>query len=423
MSKTHIARHSRITPPRQPTRMTRTGAATLVLLFATAQGDSTGSVLAGPVMATTKAPARAPITITPAAGASAARPEQGISLTSTTGTLGTIQVSANGSAIQGETNTNGTRWQSRWPLSPGRSYQVTATSTASTGKVTTITSTFTTAAAQNTVAASASILNDGDTVGVGMPIIINFSRPVSNRAQTERALEVRTSTPVERAWHWAGRQQVIFRPKTYWPAGTKVRMIAHLRGARTAKGVYATKNLTLSFTIGDAVISTVDTKKHTMTVGRNGTVLRTFPISAGRATEPRFTTTDGIHVVSEKLSPVIFDSATVGIPKGAPGYYYIKGYWAVRISDTGEFVHSAPWSVADQGKRNVSHGCVNTDPADAQWFFKLSHPGDIVTVTGTSRKLEWDNGLGYWQRPWNTWVAGSALHRSLTTSPLTATNR
>jgi lipoprotein-anchoring transpeptidase ErfK/SrfK len=277
-----------------------------------------------------------------------------------------VQVTANGTAVQGELTADGTSWRSRWPLTPGRTYAVWVTSTADGGKTTTATSRFSTAAAGQTVSASVTGLQDGETVGVGMPIMLNFSGPVYNKAEIERTLEVQASIPVEGAWHWFGAQQVIFRPKTYWPTGEHVTVIAHLNGARPAKGVYSTKDLRLSFKVGDALVSTVDTKKHTMTVRRGGTVLRTIPMSAGRATERRFTTTNGIHVISEKLSPVIFDSATVGIPKGAPGYYKIVGYFAARISDSGEFVHSAPWSVADQGKRNVSHGCVNQAPANAK---------------------------------------------------------
>jgi lipoprotein-anchoring transpeptidase ErfK/SrfK len=362
--------------------------------------------------------ATAPVAITPASGTGDARPDQGISLAAAGRSLGTVQVTANGKPIEGELDAGGARWRSRWPLAPGRAYDVTATATAAGGKVTTVTSRFTTAQAARTVHASVTGPGDGATVGVGMPIMLNFSQPVYNKAQIERALEVRTSTPVQGAWRWMDAQRIVFRPRTYWPVGTRVDFTAHLNGARAAKGVYATENLSLNFTIGDAVISTVDTKKYTMTVRRNGKVVRRFPMSAGKGTERRFTTTGGIHVISEKVSPVIFDSTTVGIPKGDPNYYKIKGYYADRISDSGEYVHSAPWSVADQGKRNVSHGCINISPANAKWYYTLTKLGDIVVVTGTDRKLEPDNGYGFFQMSWPTWTAGSALKRSITTTPL-----
>ncbi|MGI8333858.1 Ig-like domain-containing protein [Actinomadura scrupuli] len=357
------------------------------------------------------------VSITPADGTGQARPDKGISVTAAAGPLGTVQVTVNGVRAEGELTADGTRWQSRWPLAPGKTYQVTATATGEGGKVTTLTSQFTTTRAQQTISASVTGPADGARVGVGMPIILNFSQPVYNRAEIERALEVQASTRVEGAWRWMGDQQVIFRPRTYWPTGERVTLIAHLNGARAAKNVYGTKDLRLRFTVGDALISTVNTKNYTMTVRRNGKLIRKMPISAGKATERRFTTTNGIHVVSEKVSPVVFDSATVGIPKGDPAYYKIKGYWAVRISDSGEYAHSAPWSVPDQGKRNVSHGCVNVGPANAKWFYQLSRPGDVVIVTGTNRQLEPDNGWGYWQLSWKEWASGSALKRSLTTNP------
>ncbi|MBD2892608.1 L,D-transpeptidase 2 [Actinomadura sp. RB99] len=157
-----------------------------------------------------------------------------------------------------------------------------------------------------------------------------------------------------------------------------------------------------------------------MTVRRSGKVVRWFPMSAGKATERRFTTTNGVHVISEKVSPVIFDSATVGIPKGDPNYYKIKGYYADRISDSGEYVHSAPWSVADQGKWNVSHGCINVSPANAKWYYNLTKLGDIVVVAGANRRLEPDNGYGFFQMSWWQWTAGSALKRPIATTPLKA---
>jgi len=128
--------------------------------------------------------------------------------------------------------------------------------------------------------------------------------------------------------------------------------------------------------------------------------LQTFAVSTGRDEYP---TASGIHVVSEKLPSVIMDSSTVGIPRGSAGGYYQTVKLNVRISDSGEFVHSAPWSVDDQGQNNVSHGCVNMAPDDARWFFDFSVPGDIVTVTGTPTQLEPTNGFGDWNVAWSDW--------------------
>lgn len=111
----------------------------------------------------------------------------------------------------------------------------------------------------------------------------------------------------------------------------------------------------------------------------------------------------------EKASVYYMDSSTVGIPRGAPGGYYLKVLWSLRISNSGEFVHSAPWSVRSQGRANVSHGCINVAPKNAEWFFKMSRRGDVVEVTGTKRRLEKGNGWADWAVPWDEWEAGSAL--------------
>ena len=129
-------------------------------------------------------------------------------------------------------------------------------------------------------------------------------------------------------------------------------------------------------------------------------------VSTGRDQYP---TTSGVHVVLEKTPSVIMDSATVGIPKGNPDYYYETVLWDVRISWSGEFVHAAPWSTSAQGHQNVSHGCVNANPVDAKWFYDMSRRGDIVMVTGTPRPLISGNGWTDWNLDWPKWLAGSAV--------------
>jgi len=177
-------------------------------------------------------------------------------------------------------------------------------------------------------------------------------------------------------------------------------------GVDAGAGVWGTEDRTLNFSVGDSHIADVDAKLHTMTVYVNGKVARVAAVSTGRDQYP---TTSGIHVVLEKSPSIIMDSATVGIPKGNPDYYYETVLWDVRISWSGEFVHSAPWSVASQGRANVSHGCVNADAADAQWFYNLSRRGDLVVVTGTPRPLVSGNGWTDWNLDWQQWLAGSAL--------------
>ena len=197
-----------------------------------------------------------------------------------------------------------------------------------------------------------------------------------------------TATPaVAGAWHWFSPTELHWRPVHYWAAGTKVSVAAHINGYDAGNGVWGVKDVTVNYRIGDSHVSTVDVIAHTMTVTDNGAVIKVIPVSTGR---DKYPTKSGVHVVSDKAQKMIMDSATVGIPRNSPDGYYETVYWDVRISNSGEFVHAAPWSVGDQGHVNVSHGCVNVSTADAEWFYDYSQVGDVVTVVGLARAARAD---------------------------------
>jgi lipoprotein-anchoring transpeptidase ErfK/SrfK len=361
------------------------------------------------------------VKITPGDGARRVRPDRGVTVNVADGTLGDVSVRSNGRAIPGELSGDRTTWRTRWTLAPGRSYAVRATATGRDGRPVTASSTFTTLRAEQTIAISGVTPNPGETVGVGMPIIVTFNRPVHNKAQVERSLVVRSAHPARGAWRWVGDQQVIFRTKSYWAPHQQVSLAAHLAGVRAAKDVYGVEDYTMRFRVGDANVSRVNVSTHRMTVNRNGKRVRNVGISAGRGGDWRFTTTNGVHAVMRKASPVVMTSGWMGITDPEdPEYYKLTVYSAVQISSSGEYVHSAPWSLWAQGSRNVSHGCVNASPEFAAWFYRISQRGDIVTVAGTNRALEWNNGYGYWQMPWKQWVRGSARKQSVTTETPTA---
>ena len=96
------------------------------------------------------------------------------------------------------------------------------------------------------------------TYGVGMPIILQFNRPVTNRAAVERALQIRTSRRVVGAWYWDDRcrlapECLYFRPRHYWPPHTRVSFVGHLNGVEAAPGVYGHHTLTQAFRIGSSL--------------------------------------------------------------------------------------------------------------------------------------------------------------------------
>lgn len=206
---------------------------------------------------------------------------------------------------------------------------------------------------------------NGATVGVAKPIIINFQRPIANRALAEQAIRISSSPAVPGTFYWTTDTQVRWRPYNFWPAGTQVSIDAS--GTRS------------SFTVGESLIANINDNTKQMTITRNGVVEKVFPISMGMDNGIH-ETKNGTYYVLEKFPELMMDSSTYGVPVNSEYGYRIKVPWAVRIDNSGGFVHGAPWSVNDQGVRNVSHGCINLSPANAKWFYDNFGSGDPVIV-------------------------------------------
>ncbi|MDX6743206.1 L,D-transpeptidase [Actinocorallia sp. A-T 12471] len=334
------------------------------------------------------------------------QPDTPVTVQASKGTLQNVTVTdAKGQTVPGVLAADRTSWQSRYPLDPSARYSVLATALGADGQVQTAESAFSTAKPSETATGEISFPEANETVGVGMPIKINFGREVVNKEAVEKALEVRASQPVEGAWRWFDDQSVIFRTKDYWPAHTKVRLIGHLAGVQLAKGVYGEKNLDRSFRVGERIETVGNAKTHKVEVKIAGKKARTMPASMGMGGQYKYLTTSGNHLTMEKEYMTVMTSPDAG--PGQPGYYQQNVYWTVRISNSGEYLHSAPWSVGSQGYANVSHGCINLSPDNAKWFHKISHRGDPVKIVGTARPLEPENGWGYWQLDWKNWLKTS----------------
>jgi len=223
---------------------------------------------------------------------------------------------------------------------------------------------------------------NGSMVGVAKPIIINFQRPIANRPMAEQAIHISSTPPVPGKFYWMSDTQVRWRPLSLWPANTTVNIDAS--GAKS------------SFRTGESLVATVDDKTHQMTITRNGTVEKTFPVSMGKP-DGKHETKNGTYYVLEKFPSIVMDSATYGVPNTSPEGYKLTVQNAVRIDNSGAFVHSAPWSVGDQGKRNVSHGCINLSPANAQWFYDNFGSGDPVIITNSVGTYNQNDGAQDWQ--------------------------
>ncbi|TDD44671.1 L,D-transpeptidase [Nonomuraea terrae] len=251
-------------------------------------------------------------------------------------------------------------------------------------------------------------------VGVGFPIIVTFDRDVKDRHKddVEALLEVQADKPVEGAWRWVSDRKVIYRTKTYWKPHQKVLFTARLS---ELPGNTGAKDISRRFAVGTSNVSVVDTRKHLMKVYRDGKLARRIPISAGSGGLVRngvdvYLTTSGVHLTMGKKAVETMTSSWMGVtdPKD-PLYYKLEIPWAVRISDSGEYVHQSAGDYHFLGRSNQSHGCVRATPAGAKWFYTISQRGDVVKITGTKRKLQWNNGWSYWQLNWTQWKKGSAL--------------
>ncbi|GAA3114383.1 Ig-like domain-containing protein [Nonomuraea salmonea] len=344
-----------------------------------------------------------------------ARPDRGLVVRAQGGTLSQVLVYQAGEPVPGRLDGSRTTWRTDWTLKPATEYTVTATATREGAPATVAMGRVRTRAVDTTFQVARITPLPGETVGVGMPIIIDFDTPVSDRAAVEEALEVRASTPVEGAWRWLGDTRVAYRPRRFWTPRQQVTVTAHLAGVRAGDGLYGATDTTFAFTVGRRQTSTIDTRTHQMVVTRDGRVAQRMAISAGMATTVEYTTTSGWHLTMDKGNPVRMISP--GREEGDPGYYDLMIDHAVRISDSGEYVHAKD-NVWAQGRANVSHGCVNARPDQAAWFYATSLRGDPVLITGTDRPLEWHNGWGFWQLPWEKWRQGSALPRKDTTAAM-----
>ncbi|WP_433215837.1 L,D-transpeptidase [Microtetraspora malaysiensis] len=391
----------------------RAGAGLLAILMAT----GCSAAVADREKEAAGVPAAA-VGITPENGSQGLAPELPIMIAAAAGTLKSVTAEAKGKPVAGMFSADRTRWRSARPMTPGTDYTVTAVAVNAAGKTTESRSVFSTQKAAKTFDVQTILPNKettGLTVGIGMPIMITFDHDVTDRVSVEKNLQVYASKPIQGAWHWFDNRRVTFRPKEYWPAHTKVRLEARLAGVRGGEGTYGTKDYVRDFTIGRSQISHADTGTHYMKVTREGKVIRNMPISAGMGGQMKYYTTSGIHLAMDRELVTVMTSP--GIGPGSPGYYQTTVYDTVRISDTGEYVHGAPWSVGDQGNSNVSHGCVNVSAANAKWFRTNTLIGDPIVISGSPRPLDPTNGWGHWQESWQQWLKWSRL-RGASTEPL-----
>lgn len=285
-------------------------------------------------------------------------------------------------------------------LGYGKTYTITTSAKNVAGVSAQTRSTFTTVVPNNKTAAN-SFPTDGMTVGVAQPIAIVFDEPIADKAAAVAAITVTTTPAQTGGFRWINDQEVRWRPQNFWQSGSTVAVNVEVYGKNLGGGVYGQQDMSFGFTVGRAMLAEIDDNTKTMVVSQDGQVINSIPVSLGSNKYPTY---NGVHVVAEKYESKIMDSSTWGLT--GTGAYRTEVGWATRISSSGEFVHSAPWSVWAQGSENVSHGCVNVAPDAAIWFYNTFIPGDPVIIKNTvGPNLEVWDGYGDFQMPFEEYIA------------------
>ncbi|MET9080916.1 Ig-like domain-containing protein [Streptomyces sp. NPDC004237] len=324
-----------------------------------------------------------------------------------------MTVSGSGQAVEGTVSADGSVWKPKEQLERGTKYEISATAKDSKGLTAAANSIFTTVNSANSYIGTYTPDN-GTTVGVGMPVSFNFDKVITDKKAVQSHITVSSSSGQQVVGHWFGAQRLDFRPQDYWKAGSKVTMKIDLDGVEGANGVYGVQKKTVSFTVGRSQVSTVDANTQTMTVVRDGKVLKSVPVSTG---SPQHTTYNGQMVISEKFTQTRMNSQTVGLG----GEYDIPDVpHAMRLTTSGTFIHGNYWynkSNPPFGQQGTSHGCVGLADVQgaqgdttAKWFYDNSLIGDVVIVKNSPDKtVQPDNGLNGWNLSWSDWTAGSAV--------------
>ncbi len=344
-------------------------------------------------------------------------------VTATSGTLNSVQLTNDeGKAVSGIMTPDKLTWKPTESLGYSKTYTVSVNATNPHGTAGTQTSTFTTLKPSNqtkpylTTTAGTPFV-DGGSYGVGTVVVAHFDEKITDRATAEKTLSVTTSPPVTGSWYWVDGQNAHWRPEKYFQPGTKVTADAKVYGLDLGGGLYGQEDAHTAFTIGDSHVSIADDNTKQVSVYENGKLVRTMPTSMGMGGSQvvagktiKFWTQPGTYTVMSKANPVVMDSSTFGLPVNSRLGYKETINYATRISSDGIYLHQLDSTVWAQGNTDTSHGCLNLNQSNAQWFYNFSQSGDVVQVKNTGGDTLEVGQNGDWTVPWQTWLAGSALH-------------
>jgi lipoprotein-anchoring transpeptidase ErfK/SrfK len=419
--------------------LTALAAVTALGLSACSSGSSdtpttTQTVTSGPSQpgtsgssaATTPPAPKPPATVAAnvAANTTSLSPTDPIRLTAAGGRLTAVKlVNPDGKLVSGALAANGSSWHNTEDLGYSKTYRLTAVAVNADGakttkrmKLNTLTPDNMTMPYLDTVYGSAIV--NGATYGVGMIPVVHFDEPITDKRAAMKTLSVTTSPHVDGAWYWQNDTDVHWRPRNFYQPGTKVTVSAKVYGAQVSDGLYGQADQSVSYRIGEKRVSVANAETHHDKVYFNDKLVRTMPTSMcqGGTTTGKdgqtiyLWTMPGTYTVIGHENPAIMSSDSYGLPADSPlGYGKEKVYWSTKISTDGIYLHELDTTVWAQGSENVSHGCLNLNHDNAQWYFTHSRVGDIVRVvhSGGPKLEQWQGGD--WSVPWSEWQKGGTL--------------
>ncbi|TAM87305.1 MAG: hypothetical protein EPN43_09475 [Jatrophihabitans sp.] len=371
-----------------------------------------------------------PTTITSPQAGRTVDPITPVTVTAAGGSLlDVVMRNPEGTVVTGAMADDGARWQTTEPLGYSKTYSITATAVNAAGRQTTTNMSVSTVTPGNMTMPYLNTeygtpIANGGTYGVGMVVVVHFDEPIPDRAAAERLLQVTTTPAQAGSWYWLDSQNLHWRPENYYQPGTQVTVKANVYGQDLGNGLYGQSDEGVSFTIGRKQVTVADDTVagpgRIKVYDQAGNVVRTMNTAMGRhggttvnGAYINFYTLNGSYTVLGHENPASMCSDSYGLPANAPGGYACENIpWATKISVDGIYLHELDTTLYAQSHGlDVSHGCLNLNRADAQWFFQNSLVGDPVVVKGAPGAPNvqvWQGGD--WSLPWDQWLAGSALH-------------
>jgi lipoprotein-anchoring transpeptidase ErfK/SrfK len=339
----------------------------------------------------------------PTADATGVKPDSIVTVDATNGRLSEVQVvDSEGTVITGNLSEDRSAWVADRRLAPNERYTVTVKGTSDKGAAVSQTSRFSTleVKAKDQTASNFILPLDGSTVGVAHPIVVQFNHNILNREAALEALKVETSEEVEGAWYWIDAREVHWRPREFWPSGIEVKVTESLVGMDMGNGEWGVSRRESSFKVGREQFIKVDVRRHELQVVRDDKVIRTFDVSTGK---PGWETRNGTKVIMEKVTGKIWTNDAIDAPED----YRLRSSYAMRMTNSGEFIHDATWN-GRIGSANTSHGCVGMTLSDMRWMFSNTIIGDPVITVGSPKKFtELWNRYQDWNVGWNQWQTGN----------------